>query len=245
MKKHLFLNLLALVLLIFIVAVSSVSKYGEQAGNIFFTVQSNNHEYNINAFKVSYKEDKTEDWLIKAIDKCKENAPAYFTPYWNWLWWIKDSTNCYAYAFDMTKNPTTGEYFERKVGLQPGAISNQRVGGNIYNASTRSNKRLVEVVTKDMMELGYVFVEAGPEVDIPEKAYMVALSVFSGDQEYMSDYHWYRLNPDGTWSHKPGFDGVTNLDEAGDIIVDPQKADRGHYTCFVGYFYVVKNIKYD
>ena len=62
------------------------------------------------------------------------------------------------------------------------------------------------------------------------------------------DYHWYRLNADGTWSHKPGSEPVTNRDASDKIIIDSKKADRDtshcygkgapNYTEFIGYFEV-------
>jgi hypothetical protein len=57
------------------------------------------------------------------------------------------------------------------------------------------------------------------------------------------DYHWYRQNPDGSWSHKPGLDTVRNFDRISDIVYDPQIADRisatlPHYTWFIRYFAV-------
>lgn len=58
------------------------------------------------------------------------------------------------------------------------------------------------------------------------------------------DYHWYRQNTDGTWSHKPASFSVTNLDSNNQIIYDPQTAAReiidgsGVYSSFIGYFAV-------
>ena len=56
------------------------------------------------------------------------------------------------------------------------------------------------------------------------------------------DYHWYRQNPDGTWSHKPGPSLVTNKDESRNIIYDPQICNRNdgttNYSEFVGYYAV-------
>lgn len=53
-----------------------------------------------------------------------------------------------------------------------------------------------------------------------------------------SDYHWYRLNGDGTWSDKPGQDaakrflnGITNPHDVGGGV-----GGRGRYTDFCGYF---------
>jgi hypothetical protein len=42
------------------------------------------------------------------------------------------------------------------------------------------------------------------------------------------DYHWYRQDTDGKWSHKPGITPITNLDASGKPIADPAKADRDY-----------------
>ncbi len=56
------------------------------------------------------------------------------------------------------------------------------------------------------------------------------------------DYHWYRLGNDGTWSHKRGQTPATNRDNSGNVITDPQFADRGIYTDFCGYFMLWSDI---
>ena len=54
------------------------------------------------------------------------------------------------------------------------------------------------------------------------------------------DYHWYRQNSNGIWSHKPGSHNVTMLDSNGLLIFDPQECGRiigdYDYATFVGYF---------
>ena len=58
------------------------------------------------------------------------------------------------------------------------------------------------------------------------------------------DYHRYRQNPDGTWSHKPGHGPVTNLDASQNFIWNPETSDRNYYkgalnyNVFVGYYCV-------
>ncbi|MGI8867336.1 MAG: hemopexin repeat-containing protein [Mycobacteriales bacterium] len=52
------------------------------------------------------------------------------------------------------------------------------------------------------------------------------------------DYHWYRLDSGGTWSHKPGSTPATDRDSAGNPITDPVTAARGPYTQFCGFFCV-------
>jgi hypothetical protein len=47
----------------------------------------------------------------------------------------------------------------------------------------------------------------------------------------MSDYHWYRQNDDGSWSHKPGDHYVI------DGVSDPEGDAKGRgYTSTCGYF---------
>ena len=44
-----------------------------------------------------------------------------------------------------------------------------------------------------------------------------------------SDYHWYRRDSNGYWSHKPGITPVTNLDASGARIRNIFKANHGKY----------------
>jgi len=49
------------------------------------------------------------------------------------------------------------------------------------------------------------------------------------------DYHWYRQDTVGCWSHKPGHTPARNVDNSGNPITDPQTADRGPYSVFCSY----------
>lgn len=41
-----------------------------------------------------------------------------------------------------------------------------------------------------------------------------------------NDFHLYRQDANGYWSHKPGSREVTNIDATGNYIINPEKADR-------------------
>lgn len=66
-------------------------------------------------------------------------------------------------------------------------------------------------------------------------------------------FHFYRQNPDATWSHKPGTLPVTNKDASNKVIYVPHFADKNYnkdnkkdginYTDFCGY-YCIPNNKY-
>jgi hypothetical protein len=55
------------------------------------------------------------------------------------------------------------------------------------------------------------------------------------------DDHWYRLDDETRWSHKPGETPVRDYDGAGRPITDPSICDRGPYTEFVGFFQTFPN----
>ena len=58
------------------------------------------------------------------------------------------------------------------------------------------------------------------------------------------DYHWYRQNPDGTRSHKPGTQPVRDVDASNVVITNPMTADRNYpkvnYSDWGGFFGVPK-----
>ena len=50
-----------------------------------------------------------------------------------------------------------------------------------------------------------------------------------------SNFHWLRMDADLMWSHKPGGSPVRNVDNNGDLIDDPAKADVSPWTQHCGY----------
>jgi len=94
---------------------------------------------------------------------------------------------------------------------------------------------LYNYVYKDLKAADSLKVKKIGQYDsVPNGYYRVCLVLAFG-----TDYHWYRQNPDGTWSHKPGATEVTKLDSSASTIYNPATADRGNYTTVVG-FYAIK-----
>ena len=184
--------------------------------------------------------------------------PAYDAYEWNEYWiqdyrnktmyLLKNITNCYAYAMDWQKHPINNSF---KIPVQPGELSDS------YNllrhisdySEQKSIDALYQAARLDAWEYGYGKYGSGADFaksDKWEKApagmYKVALAL----TESMNDYHWYRQNPDGTWSHKPGTGleniyNVSNTDSNGQLIIDPEKAyviarPGGKYTKFDEYY---------
>lgn len=52
------------------------------------------------------------------------------------------------------------------------------------------------------------------------------------------DFHFYRLDSNGTWSHKEGQATPSNQDYSGKIILSPETCDHGARADLVGYYAV-------
>jgi hypothetical protein len=68
----------------------------------------------------------------------------------------------------------------------------------------------------------------------PNEGTLVALVIWPS-----VDFHWYRMGRDGLWTHKPGGNPVTNVDDSDNLITDPRNADRGPYTDFCSFMIVM------
>ena len=138
------------------------------------------------------------------------------------------SNNCYAYALNNQVHPGTNEVWYKQ---QPGEYSNT-------NDYPFTKAILKNAVAQDFAEYNedygtnLIFKEVGKYSVVPEGSYKVALVSYSGD------YHWYRQDSDGYWSHKPGTTAVRRTDNSGDLIIDPETCDRGPYTNFLGFYAV-------
>lgn len=145
----------------------------------------------------------------QTLDPKKIIVPKYFSNFWNADDVIGDN-NCYNYA----TNRQTNSY------AQPGETA------SVYLDDVTCDE-VYAAATKDK---GLVPTSFFPFHDKQDDM-LIALVVDEG-----SDFHWYRRGDDNLWTHKPGGTEVTNLDESGKKIADPEKADRGVYSSFCGYF---------
>jgi hypothetical protein len=134
-------------------------------------------------------------------------APPYNPGPWNTPS-VQPRNNCYNYANDRITNTFA------QPGRGTGApISPPPTCANVTPAAQRDGLRSVPNVA----------------ASIPNRWY-VALVIWPG-----RDYHWYRQDSGGCWSHKPGGTPARDYDQAGRKISDPATCARGNYTIFCGY----------
>lgn len=152
--------------------------------------------------------------------KCPPNvtddAPPYNPGMWN-VPGILENNNCYNYANDKITNTFA----------QPG-----RASGNLWVppptcAGVQASAQSDGLVPSPNF--------SGPLG--PGKGWYVALVIWPEE-----DYHWYRQDDNGCWSHKAGETPATNLDNAGQLITDPQTADRGPYINFCTYMITSRSV---
>jgi len=137
-------------------------------------------------------------------------APSYNPRYWNNNPTILRSNNCYNYA----NNKVTNTF------AQPG-----RGSGQVLRSLVCSGSQGVEAAaTRDGLRAVSTF-----QASIPQGWY-VAVVIWP-----QRDYHWYRQDDHGCWSHKPGQTPVRDVDNSGNKIADPRTCNRGPYTDFCTY----------
>ena len=143
---------------------------------------------------------------------------------------VKNAQNCFAYAFDYRRLPKkcTKDYCPASF-PQPGLKSGYPKWSKV------KGKRCPDLLGRlfgDVPDLKMTSFENR----CPKNYSKIALVV---DED--EDYHFYRQDSNGYWSHKPGATDVTHIDGTGRPIYDPQLASRKyqqsglHYDEFCGY----------
>ena len=154
----------------------------------------------------------------------------YNPDYWND--YFKTTTVCYNYALDSTiySYMTIGESYEGNFDLY----------SNIeYYVEYDSNHLVYHNQLTNEEVVGFILIPLDSINTVcPDGTYKVALFV----DPIAFDYHWYRQNSDGTWSHKPSIDSVRDFDSNGSIIYNPllcsrQESSR-NYTDYIGCYAV-------
>ena len=137
--------------------------------------------------------------------------PKYIPHFWNTLDSdVKEHTNCYSYVMDRYELNA-----DKK--LQPGELSSGKFGS--YDCNEIMNKLKKDYNT-------YNIIQVDKHYKPPCNHYKIALVIDDkGDEQ---DYHFYRQDDDGYWSHKPGKNNVRRHDASGNLIRDPETADRNY-----------------
>ena len=167
------------------------------------------------------------------IESCK--SPLKYEPEkWNNLDQnMQEINNCYSYAFNrLEKN--------RIEKLQPGDLSTGEF--NVYDCDKIINK-----VQQDFEKSGLTKLN---DINDPINCTHYKIALVIDNKGNHPDYHFYRQDDNGYWSHKTGHDPVSNVDASGKLITNPELCDRNYdkknndkfnYDIFCGYYAVKYN----
>jgi hypothetical protein len=173
------------------------------------------------------------------------SEPPFEPEKWNNREAVTKTLNCYAYAFNFFGNPIFIEKCEqnnyqgcREHFPQPGALNGDR---DALNSVQRRNCSVVEkLMISDVPDIE----KSSFYGQCPKGKSKIALVVDPGE-----DYHFYRLDPDGFWSHKDGSNKVKRFDALRRRIFNPATASRDYrwqdsdlnYEDFCGFYCVPRD----
>lgn len=152
--------------------------------------------------------------------KSKRYVPPYNEAPWSGIT-ERICNNCYNYANIRLMNNFA----------QPG------YGGGGYSQVVSTPDHCAAAAQADgLLEPEYdLLSSAGNFIAPPGNRHLVALAYipfYYQGTTYALDFHWYRLDAGGNWSHKPGINGVTKWDNQGNKITDPRKAAMDPYVFY-------------
>ncbi len=133
---------------------------------------------------------------------------------------VQSNHNCFAYAFDHLDledcKPDDDSEKCRKPFHQPGYFAG-------YPKFTDDGKKYCpDLLARLLGDMPWIKITSFYKKS-PKFHYKIALVI---DPD--NDYHFYRQDRDGFWSHKPGGQPVTNLDASGKRIFNPELANRDY-----------------
>lgn len=92
-----------------------------------------------------------------------------------------------------------------------------------------SNQELINILCEKLNILGFTVEQSNNRNNVPYNKMKFLVS-----RSRCGDYHFYRLDSNGFWSHKLAFDLPSNLDFSGNTIILPENACSTDIS--VGYF---------
>ena len=155
--------------------------------------------------------------------------------------YLRESHNCYMYFLNKKNNEVVQmcrkDYPKHKLcrRAQPGYVSG-------YPLLNKKDYKCSNITKRTLSDNPDIYKTGENGKCIPSH-YKGALVVAPN-----RDYHYYRENDDGQWSHKPGYKRSTNFDSKNNLILNPRTAARDYggtlnYKEFCGYLCVPRNEK--
>lgn len=153
----------------------------------------------------------------KRISPLSGSEPVFNPDKYNKSHTIQDSHNCFAYAFDHYDPPVCDK---KQCNSLPFHQPGRKAGFPRW--SEIKGKRCPDLIARLKADIPGINLVTFRE-KCPKGTSKISLVV-----DPKNDYHFYRQDSDGKWSHKPGATKVTRLDSNGKWIYDPSLANRDY-----------------
>lgn len=164
---------------------------------------------------------------INTIAPTSGSEPKYEPNKWNNNNKIKNNNNCYSYSLN--------SYSIKKDKPQPGYFAN-------FSSLRESDYKCPTFLLRLKKDNPTLYVERfnKPCKKTYHKAFIAIDN--SGDP----DYHFYRQDSNGYWSHKPGRQDVINVDADDKLIINPLTSNRNfqNYNYKIPCFFFCVNSKF-
>ena len=174
------------------------------------------------------------------------DEPEFDPDRWTQAPTVRRSHNCFSYAMNAMDYRRVEDC--AKHGGNTCEVSYHQPGGTLKtNKRLRREsyarcKSLVKLIKQDVPTMRQIKYNQRSPIGYSKIALVI---------DPMDDYHFYRQDPDGYWSHKPGSQPVTRFDADGVLIIDPKTASRDYtkqgkslnYTLFCGFFSVPRRMR--
>ena len=153
---------------------------------------------------------------------------------------IMDEINCYTYVLQSKTDSSANE--QLSTALDPGDLSGNRYDNIILTHSPQKIKEeFDERIEADAEALGYVCIHVDniAKHEPAEGNWLIVVAYCPEPSQL--DYHCWRQDSDGYWSHKPGSNDVMDVDFSGKKIKNPYECDRGRYEQIIGCYEIGPN----
>ena len=154
--------------------------------------------------------------------------PAYDPALWNSKKNIRETHNCFSYAMNV-HDPKQIEACHTTKDCyvpfhQPGYAANH---DNFQDSKLKTCPKMLGRIFGDNPSIERASLQKGHLIQFhqrcPSATSKIAIVVDPDE-----DYHFYRQDSNGMWSHKPGGTAVTNKDASGRPIYNPALCDRNY-----------------
>lgn len=172
----------------------------------------------------------TKEDYVDDFSPTSGSEPKYEPRKWNLNDRIRENHNCYSYAIDKLASGRGNK-------SQPGYSSEfEHIRDTDYNCATFYHRMKSDIP-------GFYLTDFKSKCHPGFHKGFLALAIDHHNDA--TDYHFYRQDKTGLWSHKPGRTDATNRDSSGKLIKNPLIANRKntHFDYSVPCFFFCVNSK--